>query len=164
MTEEAKITVRKAVPADAETVAAFNMAMARQTEDRALDRATVFAGARRLLSDARLGVYYLAELSGRSVGQLLVTYEWSDWRNGLFWWIQSVYVAPDARRRGVYRALYRHVEKQARQTPDVCGLRLYVDRDNTAARRAYEQLGMRPTNYEFFEADWTEPDTDDGDG
>ena len=153
VTAGSEITIRPAGLADADTIAAFNMALAEQSEGHLLDSATVLAGVRRLLSDPALGVYRLAELAGECVGQVLITYEWSDWRNGMFWWIQSVYVAPAARRRGVYRALYEHVVRQARQTPDVCGLRLYVARDNATARRVYEQLGMVPSNYEFLEAE-----------
>ncbi len=88
------------------------------------------------------------------VGTLMLTREWSDWRNGDWWWIQSVYVKPAHRRQGVYAALYRHVESQARQTPGVIGMRLYVERDNTAAQRSYEGLGMSDTGYRIFESEF----------
>ncbi len=159
MAAEPQVRIRKAVPADAEAIAAFNMAMAEETEERQLDRVTVLTGVRRLLSDSSYGVYYLAELSGRCVGQLLITYEWSDWRNGQFWWIQSVYVTPEVRGRGVYRALHEWVARLARQTPRVCGLRLYVDRDNTMAQAVYGQLGLTPTNYELMEVEWPDDPT-----
>jgi GNAT superfamily N-acetyltransferase len=153
------IHIRRASLADADTIVAFNLALAAQTEQRTLDRGTLLAGVRHVLTDAALGVYWLAEVSGRCVGQLLLTREWSDWRNGLFWWIQSVYVIPELRGRGVYRALHRHVEQQARQTTGVCGLRLYTDRHNTSAQQVYERLGMQRTAYLLYETDWSSADT-----
>jgi GNAT superfamily N-acetyltransferase len=136
---------------DLEIIAANNVALAREAEGRQLDPSTVRAGVQRLLTDPARGVYYLAERDGKTVGQLLITREWSDWRNGWFWWIQSVYVAPDARRQGVFRALHTYVAAEARRQPDVCGLRLYVDRHNTRAQRVYEGLGMRPSGYQIYE-------------
>lgn len=149
-----EIRIRAAAPADADTLADFNLAMALETEDRRLDESKVRRGVAALLADARHGVYYVAEAGARIVGQMLITYEWSDWRNGRFWWIQSVYVLPDARRLGVYRALHRAVEETARATPGVCGLRLYVDRENTRAQQVYREMGMVQTDYLLFETDW----------
>jgi len=146
--------VRPATPADAEIITANNAAMAAETERRALDPETLRAGVGRVLADPARGVYYLAERDGKVVGQLLITREWSDWRDAWFWWIQSVYVAPEARRQGVYRALYQHGYAAARGQPDVCGLRLYVEQDNTAAQRVYERLGMRRAVYRLYETDW----------
>ena len=152
---ESLIQIRAARPADAETIAAFNAAMARETEQRDLDDRALLSGMRRVLEQPELGVYYLAQLDGSVVGQMLITREWSDWRNGLFWWIQSVYVRPAARRRGVYRALHEWIERQGRTTPGVCGLRLYVETHNAAAQRAYERLGMSRTSYALYETDWS---------
>lgn len=149
------IRIRTATRADADTIVEFNVAMADETEGRRLDRDTVARGVDRAMADSRLGVYYLAERDGRAVGQLLVTTELSDWRDGVFWWIQSVYVHPRARGMGVYRALYDEVVRLARQNPDVCGLRLYVDRSNTAAQEVYRRLGMRRTEYDLYEVDWS---------
>lgn len=157
------LNIRRAAIQDAPTIADFNAAMARETEDRPLDADTLLSGIRRVLVDDRLGFYLLAEADGpddghadrRVVGQLLVTTEWSDWRNGLFWWIQSVYVAPQARKTGVYRRLHQAVEQRARQAGNVCGIRLYVDAHNHAAQQVYKRLGMRPTNYQLFETDWS---------
>jgi len=149
------ITIRTATDADAETIAAHNVAMALEAEHRRLDPTTVRAGARRVLADPARGVYYVAQREGKVVGQLLITREWSDWRDGWFWWIQSVYVVPQARRQGVYRLLYQHVVAEARQQPDVRGLRLYVDTENTRAQRVYESLGMDRARYHFYELDWT---------
>lgn len=128
--------------------------MAEETERRSLDRETVRRGARGVLEDQRLGVYYVAECGGTVVGQLMMTYEWSDWRNGTFWWIQSVYVAPGARGGGIYRALHEYVETLARRTAGVCGLRLYVEAENTSAQRVYERMGMNCTSYRLYEIDW----------
>lgn len=149
------IRIRVAVAADADTIAAFNRALADESEGRPLDVVRVGAGVRRLLSDPARGVYYVAERGGNVVGQMLVTREWSDWRDGWFWWIQSVYVAPDARRLGVYRRLHQHVAALARGAGDVCGLRLYVEKENTRAQAVYRQLGMTQTAYLLFETDWT---------
>ncbi len=148
------IRIRRAMPADADIIAAFNLALAEETEHRRLDPAVVGRGVRRLLADPSHGVYYVAELDGRVVGQLLITYEFSDWRDGVFWWIQSVYVDPSARRRGVYRALHTYVEREARQDGRVCGLRLYVDKYNYAAQEVYAKHGLLRTDYRVFEKDW----------
>ena len=111
-----------------------------------------------MLSDSAKGTYFLAETEkdGATVvaGQLLITYEWSDWRNGNFWWIQSVYVSEGFRARGIFRALFDHIQTLARARKDVCGLRLYMDAHNHGARRTYERLGLQPTNYEMFEIDF----------
>jgi GNAT superfamily N-acetyltransferase len=149
------IIVRRAQLADADTIAAFNRALAEETEGRRLDPAIVASGVRRLLADPALGVYYLAERDGSVVGQLQITTEYSDWRDGVFWWIQSVYVHPAARRRQIYRALHEHVERAARAAGHVCGLRLYVVRHNLAAQQVYQSLGMRQTDYCVYENDWT---------
>ena len=112
------------------------------------------AGVAALLNDPAKGTYFLAELDGQVVGQLLITCEWSDWRNGYFWWIQSVYVAKEFRGRGIFGALFKHVRKLAKQRKDVCGLRLYMDLGNATARKTYERLGMTRTDYEIFEMDF----------
>lgn len=148
------IVIRRGTPQDAEIVAGFNSTMALETEGRPLPPQRVLAGVRRALEDETKGIYFIAERAAQPVGQMLVTREWSDWRDGWFWWIQSVYVASHARRGGVYRALHQHVDRLARELPDVRGLRLYVDAENTAAQRVYEQLGMTRTNYQLFEVDW----------
>ena len=146
--------VRPATESDAATIADFNRAMAWETEHKTLDPATIHAGVHSLLSRPEYGFYLVAETETQVVGCLLVTFEWSDWRNGLFWWIQSVYVHPDFRRRGVFKALYGAVEAKARETPDVCGLRLYVERDNDTAQKTYAALGMTETPYRLFEAEF----------
>jgi len=129
-----------------------------ETEQRRLDPDRVRAGVAALLADAAKGIYFVAETEVNGapavVGQLLITYEWSDWRNGNFWWIQSVYVAGDSRSQGVFRALFEHVRALATARPDVCGLRLYMDAHNGRARQAYERLGWERTSYEVFEIDF----------
>jgi GNAT superfamily N-acetyltransferase len=145
------ILVRRAQPGDADAIAEFNSAMALETEGRALIPERIAAGVRRLLSDASLGFYAVAEHEGRVVGCLMVTNEWSDWRNGLFWWIQSVYVVAGWRRRGVYRRLYDFVRDLAAHDPAICGFRLYVEKENAVAQQTYSALGMAPTDYLLFE-------------
>lgn len=153
-----KIIIRDAKPTDTEIIADFNARMALETEQRRLDIDRVRKGVHGLLTDPTKGAYFIAEteIDGAPaiVGQLLITYEWSDWRNGNFWWIQSVYVAEEFRGQGIFRALFNHVDQLAKARCDVCGLRLYVDAHNDSARKTYERLGMTRTNYELFETDF----------
>ena len=128
--------------------------MAMETEGRHLDADIIGAGVTAVLQDASNGRYWLAETEGAVVGQLMVTYEWSDWRNGRFWWIQSVYVRDDFRRKGIFSALHRHVEALALASEEVCGLRLYVERQNLRAQRTYEAMGMTSPGYEVMEVDF----------
>ena len=151
-TNTLKIQIRDASPADGAVVAQFNSRMAEETEGRTLDPDLIGPGVAALLADASKGRYWVAECDGEVIGQLMVTYEWSDWRNGNLWWIQSVYVHPDYRRNGVFSALYRHVESLARAEPGVCGLRLYVDRNNKRAQQVYDQLGMVEPGYLIMES------------
>ncbi len=149
--------IRRATPADAERIAAANIAMALETEHLRLDPATALRGASHALADPARAVYYVAESHAAPVGQMMITPEWSDWRDGFFWWIQSVYVAPPARGAGVFRALYEHVRAEARRAADVCGLRLYVDDRNAGAQATYERVGMRRTGYLMYEECWNGP-------
>ncbi len=146
---------RAATAGDLDFIAQGNAAMALETEHKLLDPATVHAGVRAAFDDPARGRYFVAEIDGKVVGQLMITFEWSDWRNGVFWWIQSVYVEPPARRLGVFRALYGHVEGLARRTPGVCGLRLYVERDNIQAQRTYLGCGMVDAGYVVMETDYS---------
>lgn len=151
-----RIRVRDATPADLEFLAGGNEAMARETEHRSLAADVVRRGVAVTLGNAAHGRYFVAEdESGSAVGQLMVTYEWSDWRDGQFWWLQSVYVVPAARRNGVFRALYEHVAALVRRTNGACGLRLYVATDNVAAQRTYARCGMNDAGYRVMEADFT---------
>ena len=145
------ITIRPARQDDVSLMARWAEAMALETEDKALDAAVVARGIQRAFEDPNKGRYYIAEHGGRPVGTLMLTWEWSDWRDGWWWWIQSVYVDPDFRRRGVYRALHAHVLALAEADPDVRGLRLYVEQENVNARRTYEFLGMQHPHYTLYE-------------
>lgn len=144
--------IRDASPADSETIADFNVRMAAETEGKSLDPRTIGPGVLALLEDPGKGRYWVAAADGAVIAQLMVTYEWSDWRNGNIWWIQSVYVHPDWRRKGVFAALYRHAESLAAGTPQVVGLRLYVENNNTRAQQTYTALGMVKTDYTVMEA------------
>jgi ribosomal protein S18 acetylase RimI-like enzyme len=145
------LTLRRASAADAAVIVDFNQRLAAETEDLSLDPAVLAAGVAAVLADPIRGLYFVAESDGAVVGQVMVTTEWSDWRNGWIWWIQSVYVRSEARRLGVFRALYEHVHAQALADPGVVGLRLYVDQENLAAQQTYQRLGMERTAYLVLE-------------
>jgi ribosomal protein S18 acetylase RimI-like enzyme len=145
------ISIRDARAADAETIVEFNARIALETEDEKLDPETVASGVRKVLDDRSLGRYWVAEADGEIVGQIMTTFEWSDWRNGMLWWIQSVYIRPDYRRRGVFSRLYRHVERLAREADEVVGLRLYVEKENERAQLTYRNLGMTMTGYRIMQ-------------
>jgi GNAT superfamily N-acetyltransferase len=145
------IHVRAATIADADLVCEFNSKLALESEGKTLDAGLLKPGVRKALADGNKGRYFLAEYGGQIVGQLGVTYEWSDWRNGWFWWIQSVYVRPEARRRGVFRALFQHVQQEAQDDPEVIGIRLYVERENHAAHGTYQAMGLEWTTYQVME-------------
>ncbi len=149
------ISVRDATPSDAEAIADYNTRLALESEGMKLAPKVVEAGVKAMLADSSMGRYWVAEADGRLVGQIMVTYEWSDWRNGVIWWIQSVFVHGDYRRAGVFSALYRHVESLARRDLRVCGIRLYVERDNSRAQRTYASLGMVMTDYQVMQAIFT---------
>ena len=156
MSRAAGIAIRAARPGDAEVIAEFNLRLARESEGRELDPDTIARGVRMLLADPARGQYWIAEDRGAEstpapAGQCLVTTEWSDWTNGRYWWFQSVYVPPEYRGRGVFRALWEHVEAAARREGDVASLRLYVERDNASARAVYEKLGMEKSGYIVYE-------------
>ena len=158
----APLRIRDAEAADAPLLADWAAAMAWETERKRLDPATVALGVSNALADPLRARYFIAmrqaTVAGREtlavpVGTLMLTDEWSDWRNGWWWWIQSVYVAPAHRRKGVYRALYSHVHDLARADPEVRGLRLYVEKENVTAQRTYEFLGMVDAGYRMYEAE-----------
>lgn len=150
------MTIRPATPDDLDDIVAGNLALAEVSENLRLDPETVQAGVRALLDGNAPGRYWVAETNGIVVGQLLITFEWSDWRNRMVWWIQSVYVAPAERRGGVFRALYDHVRNEA-HTQGAGGLRLYVDVTNSRAQAVYTALGMKGDHYRVFEDMFAEP-------
>ena len=154
--------LRLATLADHAVIRDFNLAMARESEDRTLDAEVLAAGIAAVLRDPAKGFYLVAEAipasanaRARPAGSLMVTYEWSDWRNGRFWWIQSVYVAPAFRRQGVYGLMHRWVRDAALSSGDACGLRLYVEKQNQGAKAAYESLGMATTCYDLLEEEFS---------
>ena len=147
-------SIRLAAPGDVPTLAAYNAAMALETEHLELDAARLLRGVQAVLEDPAKGFYLVAEQAGAVIGQLMITFEWSDWRNGVFWWVQSVYVSPGHRGQGVYTALYKEALVRAESRGDVCGLRLYVERDNARAQAAYRKLGMSETVYLMYETDF----------
>jgi GNAT superfamily N-acetyltransferase len=148
------VTVRPARLSDLETLVRFSAAMADETEGRTLDLDRLRQGTAAVLASSEHGSYLVAEMTSRVIAQLLLTYEWSDWRNGVFWWIQSVYVEPSMRRRGVYRTMHEYVLRDAHRRADVCGVRLYVAKDNGGAHAAYVRAGMGLTAYQVYEQDF----------
>ena len=153
-----EVLIRPARTDDIEVIAGFSAAMALETEGRALDRERLRQGTRSLLATPAHGFFMVAEQRGaadsRVVGQLMVTYEWSDWRNAVFWWIQSVYVDPTWRRRGIFRRLHAAVMATAKADPKVCGVRLYVESANRVAQEVYRRVGLQPSSYAVFETDF----------
>ena len=143
--------IRYGTLADADTIARFNQAMAMETENKVLPDEVINTGVRALMENPRNGFYVVAVVEGALAASLMVTSEWSDWRNGFFWWIQSVYVGREYRRRGLYSAMYRFVKNEAAKRADVCGFRLYVEQENISAQKTYEYLGMARTPYVFYE-------------
>lgn len=144
--------IRQAGQQDKAALVAFNQAMALETENKTLDQQILTAGVEGLLSVPTRGFYLVAEHQGQIVGSLMVTFEWSDWRNANFWWVQSVYVKPEFRRQGIYSALYRQVQTLGTESGDVCGYRLYVEKNNNAAQQTYRELGMAPSYYDMYES------------
>ena len=150
MSNAVEIRIRAARMEDCENLAVFNAAMAVETENKTLDPAVLRAGVARILAEPARGFYLVAEIDGAVAGCLMVTFEWSDWRNGDWWWLQSVYVMPEYRRHGVFRALYAEVERRAIERNDVVGVRLYVERDNARAQRTYASLGLCEEHYRLY--------------
>ena len=146
------INLRLATVRDIDYITLFNTEMAFETENINLDQADLRLGIAAVLSDSNLGFYLISELEGVMIGQILITKEWSDWRNGWFWWIQSVFVETNNRRKGVYSAMYKKIVDMAGCEGNVCGLRLYVDRDNLSAKQVYSHLGMSQSHYDLYEA------------
>jgi ribosomal protein S18 acetylase RimI-like enzyme len=147
---EHMITIRKANQTDADAIIEFQLKMAWETEEFELNKQTVTKGVNAVFADQSRGQYYVADDDGTVVASLLITYEWSDWRNCSVWWFQSVYVIPEYRRRGVFRNMYGHIKHLA-EKQDIAGLRLYVETKNSRAQKTYEALGMSSEHYSFYE-------------
>lgn len=154
MKKTARFTVRQADHQDVKTIADFNGAMALETEGLSLDPERTLQGVTALVRHPEYGFYLVADSSAGMIGQSMVTYEWSDWRNGIFWWIQSVYVLPEFRNQGVFRCLLQEVERRAVADAKVCGLRLYVERENHRAQETYLHQGFQTTAYKLLEKDY----------
>ena len=153
-----RLNIRRANPDDATAIASFNAAMALETEGRHLDLDRLHRGTIALLESTDRGFYLVAELEQQDrrqlIGQLMITYEWSDWRNGVFWWIQSVYVDPAWRRQSVFRLMHQTVMATAKTSTNVCGVRLYVEGNNNVAQAVYRKVGLTPSSYAIFETDF----------
>jgi GNAT superfamily N-acetyltransferase len=151
MKRKSSMTIRKGELRDARTITEFNIKMAKETENKELDFETVFCGVKAIMKDPHKGFYLVAESKGQILGQLMVTPEWSDWRNMYFYWIQSVYVPEENRKQGVFSALFHHLKDLARYKKSVAGLRLYVEVNNEGAKQTYEALGMHHPGYDMYE-------------
>lgn len=150
------IRIRHATIKDVQAVVEFNTALASETEGKQLERSRLEQGVKAILDDPHHGFYLIAEhvASNTAIGQLLITYEWSDWRNAVFWWLQSVYVHKSWRRRGVFRRLYQYVMEEAENQKTVAGVRLYVEQENQLAQQVYQELGLLPAGYHVYELDF----------
>ena len=142
--------IRIAEIKDAESIAGFQIAMAHETENKILDNNTIINGVKAVIENKTLGFYLVYEDDDKACGSLMITFEWSDWRNGLFWWIQSVYILPEYRGKGIYSMFYQHVKLLGKEN-NVLGFRLYVDKYNEHARKIYKKSGMMKTNYRLYE-------------
>ena len=145
------MNIRRANRSETDALVEFNQAMALETEGKQLDGEVLRKGVEAVFDDEKKGFYVVAEDAGRIVGGLMVTYEWSDWRNAWFWWIQSVYIRPEARGQRIYTGLYDFVKRQAAGDGSVCGYRLYVETENTHAQRVYQSVGMQASHYLMYE-------------
>jgi GNAT superfamily N-acetyltransferase len=145
------ITIRRGTPADIPIIVDFNSRLAQESEGKTLETPILTAGVAAAMDDQSKGPYYLAVEGETILGQMQITFEWSDWRNGWIWWIQGVYVRAEARRSGVFRALYEYIWREAHRAGNVIALRLYVDKENHGAQATYRQMGMAPSNYLLYE-------------
>ena len=150
------VKVIQALPEHCEIIARFNCEMAMETESKVLDHSVILPGVTTMLQDNSLGYYLVALKEESVVGCLGATFEWSDWRNGMMWWIQSVYVEPHYRRQGVYSSLYNNLVKMAKSDSGCCGIRLYVEKENLGAQKTYEDIGMKHSHYLMYEEDWSD--------
>ena len=156
---QSEFHIRLAEPRDLESLVTYNMALASETEGRQLERSLLQSGVKSILADSTKGFYVVMEHrpTGEMIGQLLITFEWSDWRNAVFWWLQSVYVHKEWRRQGVFKALYDYVLAEGKRRGNVAGIRLYVEQDNAVAQQVYTQAGLSTAPYKVFEKDFILP-------
>jgi len=146
-----KSIIRKAKIEDLETIVKFNYNLAKETEDKELDLEILTKGVESMLSDKSKGQYYVYTINDKVVGQIMHTYEWSDWRNGMLLWVQSVYVDSEYRRKGIYKELYNYVKNLCDEDDGIAGIRLYVEKENFNAKATYKSLGMQECNYHMYE-------------
>ena len=159
--KEESMNIRLAAIEDTDSLVEFNQKMALETEGKLLDTAVLHSGVAAVFSDEKKGFYVVAEDGNKIAGGLMVTYEWSDWRNAWFWWIQSVYILPEYRGKAIYSRLYEFVKASAAKTGKVCGFRLYVEKENTHAQRVYEKVGMDASHYLMYEEQNEKPESFD---
>ena len=148
------ISIREGTISDATLISSFQQHMALETESKILDEYTVLKGVEKVLASSDRGFYIIADVASKVIGSLMVTFEWSDWRNGWFFWIQSVFVEQSYRRQGIYRLMHNEVINRCKKSKDCCGIRLYVERDNINAQKVYKNLGMHETDYYLFEEEF----------
>ena len=147
------MNIRKALNKDIDVIARYNYNLAYETENKILDMNILTRGVEAIIKDENKGIYHVCEVDGKVVGQIMYTYEWSDWRNGTFLWIQSAYVNKEFRGMGVFKALYKFIRDIADNDNNICGIRLYVEKENTIAKKTYKNIGMKECNYYIYEYD-----------
>lgn len=147
------MNIRKALNKDIDVIARYNYNLAYETENKILDMNILIKGVEAIIKDENKGIYHVCEINGEVVGQIMYTFEWSDWRNGTFLWIQSVYVNKEFRGMGVFKALYKFIRDIADNDNNICGIRLYVEKENTIAKKTYKNIGMKECNYYIYEYD-----------
>lgn len=143
--------IRRATVDDVNIIAEYNYNLAFETEDKKLNMEILEEGVRNLIQDENKGIYHVCEIDGKVIGQIMYTFEWSDWRNGTFLWVQSVYVNKNYRGKGVFKSLYNHIKSMCDNDDNICGIRLYVERENYIAQKTYSSLGMKECNYYMYE-------------
>ncbi len=148
---QSPVNIRQANDHDAQTIAGFNSLMAIETEGKTLQPEIILSGVQNMIANPAYGYYLVAEQDGQVVGSLMITRQWSDWRNSMFWWIESVYICKEYRRQGIYRQLYNKVKTLAEKDGNICGFRLSVEKDNLKAQQTYQSLGMTKTDYLIYE-------------
>lgn len=147
------MNIRKALKKDIDVIARYNYNLAYETENKILNMNILTKGVEAIIKDENKGIYHVCEINGEVVGQIMYTFEWSDWRNGTFLWIQSVYVNKEFRGMGVFKALYKFIRDIADNDNNICGIRLYVEKENTIAKKTYKNIGMKECNYYIYEYD-----------
>ena len=147
------MNIRKAKLEDLDIIVEYNYNLAYETENKELDKEILTKGVRNIIQDENKGIYHVCEVDGKVVGQIMYTFEWSDWRNGTFLWIQSAYVNKEFRGMGVFKALYKFIRDIADNDNNICGIRLYVEKENTIAKKTYKNIGMKECNYYIYEYD-----------